>query len=189
VFTGSRNKLMPLNNVLAAGVLIALTIVVAAPRLSGKYLVLPHRGVLATGTLLFSIEALYNSLSRPLGFGTPRVLDHLGFAVLLFSFGYVALRLVLANEHRLLSVEKELAVAREIQRSILPGNVPELGRTRISAAYHPMTAVAGDLYDFIPVDPNRSGFLVADVCGHGVPAALIASMVKVCRPHRSGVRA
>jgi sigma-B regulation protein RsbU (phosphoserine phosphatase) len=42
-----------------------------------------------------------------------------------------------------------------------------------------MTEVAGDFYEFIPVDRNRVGFLVADVCGHGVPAALIASMVKV----------
>lgn len=42
-----------------------------------------------------------------------------------------------------------------------------------------MTAVAGDFYDFIPVDQTRVGFLVADVSGHGVPAALIAAMIKV----------
>jgi serine phosphatase RsbU (regulator of sigma subunit) len=42
-----------------------------------------------------------------------------------------------------------------------------------------MTAVAGDFYEFIPVDQRRVGFLVADVSGHGVPAALIAAMIKV----------
>ena len=42
-----------------------------------------------------------------------------------------------------------------------------------------MTAVAGDFYEFVPVDENRVGVLVADVSGHGVPAALIASMIKV----------
>jgi len=43
----------------------------------------------------------------------------------------------------------------------------------------PMSAVAGDFYDFLPVDEHRIGILVADVTGHGVPAALIASMLKV----------
>ena len=42
-----------------------------------------------------------------------------------------------------------------------------------------MTAVAGDFYEFIAIDQTRVGVLVADVSGHGVPAALIASMIKV----------
>jgi hypothetical protein len=41
---------------------------------------------------------------------------------------------------------------------------------RIAAGYYPMTAMAGDFYDFIPVDEFRAGFLVADVTGHGVRA-------------------
>src|SRR5207245_9268431 len=49
----------------------------------------------------------------------------------------------------------------------------------ISIPARAMTAVAGDFYEFIPVDRKRVGFLVADVTGHGVPAALIASMIKV----------
>jgi sigma-B regulation protein RsbU (phosphoserine phosphatase) len=42
-----------------------------------------------------------------------------------------------------------------------------------------MAAVAGDFYDFVPLDANRAGILIADVAGHGVPAARISSMVKV----------
>ena len=42
-----------------------------------------------------------------------------------------------------------------------------------------MTAVAGDFYDFLEIGDKQLGILVADVSGHGVPAALIASMVKV----------
>jgi sigma-B regulation protein RsbU (phosphoserine phosphatase) len=179
VFTGSNGNLMPFHHLLAACVLLVLTTVVAVPRLSTKYLVLPDRGVLAIGTLVFAIEGLWNNVSRPLGFETPRILDHLGFAILLFSFGYVALHLVFANERRLLSVENELAIAREIQTSILPGGVPEIHNLSFSAAYRPMTAVAGDFYEFIPVDQKRVGILVADVSGHGVPAALIACMIKV----------
>ena len=175
VLTGSNDKLMLYNNLLEVCLLLVLMTVVAVPRLSRKYLVLPDRGVLATGTFVFAIEALYSNLSRNLGFETPRILDHLGFAILLFSFGYVALQLVFTNERRLLSVEKELAIAREIQTSILPSGVPEINNLCISAAYRPMTAVAGDFYEFIPVDQKRVGILVADVSGHGVPAALIAS--------------
>ncbi len=179
IIAGSSARLMFYNQLFRACMLVVLTTVVAVPKLSSKYLVLPDRRVLAAGALVFTVEALYNSLSQTLGYETPRILDHFGFAFLLFSFAYVALQLVLANERRLFSVEKELSVAREIQRSILPRSVPELKHVRISAEYRPMTAVAGDFYEFIPVDQDRVGFLVADVCGHGVPAALIASMVKV----------
>jgi sigma-B regulation protein RsbU (phosphoserine phosphatase) len=179
VFAGSKDRFIVYDSLLAACFLIVLIIVIAVPGLSRKYLVLPNRGVLAIGMAVFAVEALLNSLSRPLGFDTPRILDHFGFAILLFSFAYAALQLVLANERRLLSIENELAIARDIQTSILPSGVPELNHARISAAYFPMTAVGGDFYDFIPVDRNRVGFLVADVCGHGVPAALIASMIKV----------
>ena len=54
-----------------------------------------------------------------------------------------------------------------------------VGNLRIAVVYRPMANVAGDFYEFIPVDTKRAGFLVADVTGHGVPAALIASMIKV----------
>jgi sigma-B regulation protein RsbU (phosphoserine phosphatase) len=177
--TGTHESVSAYNNALAAGMLIVLTAVVAVPGLSGRYLVLPDRRVLTAGTLIFAIEALFNSLSRPLGFEVPRLLDHLGFAILLFSFGYVALQLVLGQERRLLSVDKELAIAQQIQTSILPARVPRLEHALVSSAYRPMAAVAGDFYEFIPVDERRVGFLVADVCGHGIPAALIASMIKV----------
>ena len=49
----------------------------------------------------------------------------------------------------------------------------------IAARYLPMSAVAGDFYDFLEIDEKRIGVLIADVTGHGVPAALIASMLKV----------
>jgi hypothetical protein len=66
-WTGSNNRLIPYNNLLAVCVLLAWMIVVAVPKFSNKYLILPVRGVLAVGTLLFAIEALYNNLLWPLG--------------------------------------------------------------------------------------------------------------------------
>jgi phosphoserine phosphatase RsbU/P len=80
---------------------------------------------------------------------------------------------------QLLAIQKELETARLIQQSILPETVPQIEGLDIAARYIPMAAVAGDFYDFIVVDGQRVGILVADVSGHGMPAALIASMLKI----------
>ena len=177
--TNSSHAWMPYNNLLATGVLLTLMSVVAVPRLSSRYLVFHDRRVLVVGTFGFAVEALYNNLARPIGLKPLPVLDHIGFAILLFSLAYVALELVFANERRLLAVESELEIAHNIQLAILPREVPLTRDLRMSATYRPMTAVAGDFYEFVPVDDARVGVLVADVAGHGVPAALIASMIKV----------
>jgi phosphoserine phosphatase RsbU/P len=80
---------------------------------------------------------------------------------------------------QLLTIQKELETARQIQLSILPSEIPKVQGLDIAARYIPMTAVAGDFYDFIVVDEKHIGILVADVSGHGMPAALIASMLKI----------
>jgi len=80
---------------------------------------------------------------------------------------------------QLTAIQKELETARQIQQSILPETLPQIAGLDIAARYVPMTAVAGDFYDFIPLDDKRLGILVADVSGHGMPAALIASMLKI----------
>ncbi|HEY3929492.1 MAG TPA: SpoIIE family protein phosphatase [Candidatus Koribacter sp.] len=128
---------------------------------------------------VFTLEALYANIAGPLGHPVPNVLGHLGFAVLLIGFGHSALQMVGQREQRLRAIESELEVAREIQNAILPKDVPHLEGVDVAATYQPMTEVAGDFYEFLPVDDQHAGFLVADVCGHGVPAALIASMLKV----------
>jgi phosphoserine phosphatase RsbU/P len=51
-----------------------------------------------------------------------------------------------------------------------------------------MTSVAGDLYDYIIADEHHIGLLIADVSGHGVPAALIASMVKLAELRSEGLQ-
>ena len=178
-FTGANTGLILYNQLLTTCLLSVLLTVIVVPKLSHKFLVMPNRGVLLAGTLIFAMQALFVNLSRPLGYRSSITLDSLAFGAFLFSLGYVAVRIIFSNERRLQSIENELAIAREIQTSIIPSDSPELRNTRIAAAYRPMTYVAGDFYDFIPVDEYRAGFLVADVSGHGVPAALIATMIKI----------
>jgi phosphoserine phosphatase RsbU/P len=81
--------------------------------------------------------------------------------------------------HQLASIRTEMETARQIQLSILPPEPPALPGIDIAAHYSPMTSVAGDFYDFIKVDDHRLGTLIADVSGHGMSAALIASMLKI----------
>ena len=68
--------------------LVVLAIVAAAPGLASRFLALKDRRVLVAGLLVFALEALYNSLSRPLGFPASRLLDHVGFGFLLDSLAY-----------------------------------------------------------------------------------------------------
>ncbi len=177
--TGPNTGLIRCNQLLTTCLLSVLLTVFAVPRLSHKFLVMPNRGILLAGTVIFAVQALSVNLFRPLGYRSSITLDSLAFGALLFSFGYVAVQIIFVNERRLQSIENELTIAREIQASIIPSDSPELRNTRIAAAYRPMTYVAGDFYDFIPVNEKQAGFLVADVSGHGVPAALIATMIKV----------
>ena len=80
---------------------------------------------------------------------------------------------------QLVEINTELEMARQIQLSILPSSTPKITGMDIVARYIPMTSVAGDFYDFIVVDERHVGILIADVSGHGLPAALIASMLQV----------
>ena len=114
-------------------------------------------------------------------FGHPpsRHIEPIGFAIWVFAIGYEAAKNTFDNERRLASIEGELETARQIQASLLPAGTPSVAGLRIAATYQPMSAVAGDYYHFVPVDHHRVGILIADVTGHGVPAALIASMIKV----------
>jgi hypothetical protein len=106
-------------------------------------------------------------------------IEAVGFFLFVSCLGYVAAHRTLTKEEHLLEINKELQIATKIQSSILPREIPRLPGLEIVARYVPMGAVAGDFYDFLVVDDRQIGVLVADVTGHGVPAALIASMLKV----------
>jgi serine phosphatase RsbU (regulator of sigma subunit) len=89
---------------------------------------------------------------------------------ILFSLGILrhAINQRLRHE-RLRDVFRE---ARKIQQSILPRRLPELGDFDVASRSDPMKGVGGDYYDFIPINDKILGFAVADVTGHGLPAAL-----------------
>ena len=132
------------------------------------------------GALSWSLTVLVDNLR---GIGLVRFpgpdLEPFGFTVLVVSLGIPVIRRVIEDARRLAVIDRELSIARQIQSSILPQAMPRVSGLTLVARYRPMNAVAGDFYDFLEGDGEQLGVLVADVSGHGVPAALIASMVKV----------
>jgi sigma-B regulation protein RsbU (phosphoserine phosphatase) len=74
-------------------------------------------------------------------------------------------------------IERELELAAAIQREILPRFLPEVAGVELAAANLPTRQVGGDYFDLFPLSRRRLGFLVADVSGKGIPAALLVSTV------------
>jgi sigma-B regulation protein RsbU (phosphoserine phosphatase) len=74
-------------------------------------------------------------------------------------------------------MERELELAAAIQRQILPRDLPVVAGLEIAARNRPTRQVGGDYFDFFPLSGGRLAFLVADVSGKGVPAALLVSTV------------
>ena len=89
-------------------------------------------------------------------------------------------------------MRKELEMARRIQERLLPGqqDMPDRPELACAGFYAAMSNVGGDLYDIIRVGRNSYAILIADVSGHGVPAALITALVKIAFRSRThwGVR-
>lgn len=75
-------------------------------------------------------------------------------------------------------LEKELDVAREIQRKILPADVPDYPNMEIASVFIPAFEVGGDYYDFFRISETKLGFVIADVSGKGISAAFIMAEVK-----------
>lgn len=169
---GYRRFVDQVNDVFVIGALLVLVFALLRVR-HGDHDV----AIIRWGVLFFCTCALYNNIVRV--FPHYYNIEPFSFVVLLACLGVVAGRRTLAQEQELSNIQKELQIARAIQVSILPSEFPTSVSFRVAARYLPMTSVAGDFYDFLLADDKQAGILIADVSGHGVPAALIASMVKL----------
>jgi phosphoserine phosphatase RsbU/P len=179
-FRVSLTKLLVANSIVVLGlfVAIALFLVASKQRPSLRKSLTHEIRVFIMGFLVWGLFVVHANLLG-LKILTGPNLEFVGFLVFVACLGYISAYRTFANEERLVAINKELEIARRIQSSTLPQSVPTLTGLQIAARYVPMSAVAGDFYDFLCIDEKRVGILIADVTGHGVPAALIASMLKV----------
>jgi sigma-B regulation protein RsbU (phosphoserine phosphatase) len=81
-------------------------------------------------------------------------------------------------------LERDLALARELQFRLLPHSLPKLRNLELAAKFIPARAIGGDLYDFVNYSQERMGMVIGDVSGKGAPAAIYAALVSgILRSH------
>ncbi len=81
-------------------------------------------------------------------------------------------------------LERDLALARELQFQLLPAAAPKLDNLEIAAKFVPARAIGGDLYDFVTYSLARTAIVIGDVSGKGAPAAIYAALVSgILRSH------
>jgi sigma-B regulation protein RsbU (phosphoserine phosphatase) len=74
-------------------------------------------------------------------------------------------------------MERDLAMAREVQHHLLPPACPILANAELASRFNPAHAIGGDMYDFLDYKAPRACIIVSDVSGKGAPAALYAALV------------
>ncbi len=75
-------------------------------------------------------------------------------------------------------MERELAVAREVQMGFLPRKLPGLAGYDLAGISHPADETGGDTFDIVPIDESRIALLLGDATGHGIGPALSATQVR-----------
>lgn len=126
----------------------------------------------ATPSQMLGGQVLHDSSSGPFSRMNKEILSAIAHqaATLLEN-----LRMLEAERESAL-LRKELEIAASIQRQIIPQSLPQFPFAQLAARSVPCTGVGGDFYDVIPI-PGGFVAMVGDVCGKGVPAAILASMI------------
>ncbi|QEL17490.1 PP2C family protein-serine/threonine phosphatase [Limnoglobus roseus] len=93
-------------------------------------------------------------------------------------FGRATNTLVLSDQLRQANqaLDRELKAVGEVQRSLLPAALPKIPTLDVAAYYRPSARAGGDYYDFFPLPGGRWGIFIADVSGHGSPAAVLMAV-------------
>lgn len=134
-------------------------------------------GTVFGSAMILATQPLY-SLARPKTVAVI-VLINAAFAVIvgIALHTYDSMRRQIEASYRVLrekeAMEREVAIAREVQRELLPRCAPRMEGLELAGACLPAVGVGGDLYDFLQFDDRRIGLVIADVSGKGIPAALL----------------
>jgi sigma-B regulation protein RsbU (phosphoserine phosphatase) len=122
-----------------------------------------------------SLNMVVLARSEPHGFSEEELPERVWMANL---FGRAAQNLVLAEQldEAYRHVDRELQAVADIQRSLLPSAMPDIPSLKLAASYQTSRRAGGDYYDLFPLPDNQWGILIADVSGHGTPAAVMMAV-------------
>ena len=135
-------------------------------------------GVRITGGITSAVRSLHRSTQRVTKGDLDAYIeipneDELGDLAISFNKMTAAIKIgqeeALAREH----LERELKTARDIQEKLLPDEMPQFPGFEITGTNIPSLQVGGDYFDFIEMETGHLGIAIGDVCGKGIPAALL----------------
>jgi len=140
-------------------------------------------GWLFSGKIIQPIEALLEDINTVsegnLDHETvPESEDEIGVIARAFDRMTGSLKRAQEREIEARALEHELSIAMDVQNELLPKQKPQLNNWNIDAFYKPSKEVGGDYYDFIRIDEDRLGIVVADVSGKGVPGSMVMTMTR-----------
>ena len=144
----------------------------------------PAATYLAGQRSVMAIPMLENGIAMNMVLSTrtePGAYDRQQFPEIVWTsilFGRSTRNLVLAEQVKEAydMVDRELQVVGDIRRSLLPEELPEIPTLKLAAHYQTSQRAGGDYYDFFPLPDGRWGIMVADVSGHGTPAAVVMAV-------------
>lgn len=158
--------------------------------------------LVALAFLLFDVYLVAVGMAVFIIFGLSRAVNRLSRATAAIQQGDFAVRIpvqrrdqvgdlqrsfnqMAANLERLVAtaaqkeaLEKELALARELQKSLLPGDIPSGEAVEFATLFEPSAAIGGDYFDILRLDDRRLAVFIADVSGHGLSSGLRMAMLK-----------
>jgi len=154
-------------------VLQQLCTVVAIPLFSLTQLSVGEMSTVATRQLL---GVLYLDSRRPAAFShlQRKILD----ALAMEAASVLDNARLVQRERERRRMEQELAIAREIQQALLPKTFQRFPHFEVTGVNRPCLAVGGDYFDLMDLEAGRGAFVIADVCGKGLGAALLTTMLQ-----------
>ena len=108
----------------------------------------------------------------------PRSRDEIGALAHAFNIMTRNLKAASAHAAERKAIERELAIATEIQTKLLPERIPQIPGLDVHSFYLSAKEVGGDYYDFIVIDQTHLGIIVADVSGKGIPGSMVMTMAR-----------